>query len=161
MSSFYKLASQMLDMCRSTEYFNNASINSVNNLKVDVAKYLQAVLKKCLNFQDELLLSCLNLIVNIPNQFLDDGGLLLAHLPAVMDQVFQLGLSVLPLADKGLDAVSRWMDHCGQDAMGPVLEKVIPRLRSFLATDYDVPSLDGAELRPELEKRKIKRGPLR
>ena len=83
MSSFYKLASQLLDMCNSTEHFNR-----VNNLKVDVAKYLQAVLKKCLNFQDELLLSCLNLIVNIPNQFLDDDGLLLDHLPAVMDQVF-------------------------------------------------------------------------
>jgi len=148
-SSFYKLANQLLLNSGKIHYFKNSS-----PCLDDVSKYLKEVHKKCLNFHDELLLSCLTLIVSIPNEFLNS---ILPDLPVVMEQVFHLGLSVLPLADKGLDAMHRWLQHCGQELMGPVLDKVIPKLRFFLSTDFDT----AEEVEAETEKRKIQRGPIR
>jgi hypothetical protein len=147
-SSFYKLANQLLLIGEKLNYFKKEKGMSCIE---DVGKYLKEVQKKCLNFQDELLLSCLTLIVNIPKEFLDT---ILPDLPIVMEQVFHLGLSVLPLADKGLDAMHRWLHHAGQQTMGPVLDKVIPKLRFFLSTDFDITE-DSNDV---TEKRKIQRG---
>ena len=89
--------------------------------------YLEDVLAKCYEFEQELLKSTLELVIGIPVKFVK---FLIVSMPRAIAKVFRLGQ--LDLAEKGIDALNKWCDSLGHKVMKPLLVAVIPHLKKFL-----------------------------
>ncbi len=68
-------------------------------------KFISEVLVRVQQYKDELLASCIELVLSVPNQFIQ-----LSQLVPAIQTAFKIGLSYLPLAQVGLDALERWLE---------------------------------------------------
>eukprot|EP01122_Echinamoeba_exundans_P008707 TRINITY_DN2938_c0_g1_i1.p1 TRINITY_DN2938_c0_g1~~TRINITY_DN2938_c0_g1_i1.p1 ORF type:complete len:1088 (+),score=237.19 TRINITY_DN2938_c0_g1_i1:85-3348(+) len=98
-----------------------------------VNKFIREVLARMRQYKDELLGSCLQLVLSVPREFID-----VENLVAPLQTAFRLGLAYLPLCEIGLDALEYWLRVKRNDVLR-ALPKILPSLSEYL-------SMSGAQL---------------
>jgi DNA-dependent protein kinase catalytic subunit len=98
-----------------------------------VNKFIREVLARMRQYKDELLGSCLQLVLSVPREFIDVDNLV-----APLQTAFRLGLAYLPLCEIGLDALEYWLRVKRNDVLR-ALPKILPSLSEYL-------SMSGAHL---------------
>ena len=114
--------------------------NSTNSL---IVSFLSEVAEMTPSFQEELQLSCFQLILETPESCLEA---LLPSLPPVISSLLQLSTSLLWLAEVTLTRLLGWLDLLGEEKMDPVLRAALPLLKPHLATNYASLIVEGKEL---------------
>ncbi|KAF9401271.1 hypothetical protein BGX21_002182 [Mortierella sp. AD011] len=150
-SGFYKMFATCLQVCQSISLFQQKSgpkSKKTDSEPVDTQraaalfqKYIREVLARLEQYKDDLLASCLQLVLSSPSALTDSSSII----PPIQ-LALKLGLGYLPLATVGLDAIERWIDIVDDDD-DSWLSQVLPCLNEYLmvqvtvAGDSDV--LDG------------------
>ena len=107
-----------------------------------VVSFLSEVAEMTPSFQEELQLSCFQLILETPESCLED---LLPSLPPLISSLLCLSTSLLWLAEITLTRLLRWLDLLGEEKMDAVLRTALPLLRPHLATNYASLIVEGKE----------------
>ena len=113
--------------------------NSTNSL---IVSFLSEVAEMTPSFQEELQLSCFQLILETPASCLEA---LLPSLPPVISSLLCLSTSLLWLAEITLTRLLEWLDLLGEEKMDAVLRAALPLLRPHLATNYSSLIVEGKE----------------
>ncbi|KAF9585083.1 hypothetical protein BGW38_003973, partial [Lunasporangiospora selenospora] len=145
-SGFYKMFSNCLQVCESTNLFSSTPKPGVlEDGQVDVAraavlfkKYIREVMARLEQYKDDLLASCLQLVLSSPIALTDS----LSVIPPIQ-LALKLGLGFFPLASVGLDAIERWIDNSGQDQEG-WFSQVLPSLNEYLMVQISASEGDSA-----------------
>ena len=131
-SAWYKIARTLL------KEFSHLD-TSTNSL---VVSFLSDVAEKTPSFQEELQLSCFQLILETPSFCLEA---VLPSLPPVVSSLLNLSSSLLWLAEITLVRLLEWLDQFGEEKMEAVLCAALPLLRPHLATNYASLIVEGKE----------------
>ena len=131
-SAWYKMARTLLKE-------GTHSDKSTNSL---VVSFLSEVSEMTPSFQEELQLSCFQLILETPSSCLEA---LLPSLPPVISSLLCLSTSLLWLAEITLTRLLGWLDQLGEEKMDAVLRVALPLLRPHLATNYSSLIVEGKE----------------
>lgn len=99
-----------------------------------VSAYFTEVMDRVDGSQEELRLSCFQLLLELPVSCVEG---LVGRLAEVLPSILRLGLSLLHLAAAALTSLLHWLEHLGEERLGPVLTAAMPLLATFLATDYE------------------------
>ncbi|KAF9954135.1 hypothetical protein BGZ65_004221, partial [Modicella reniformis] len=139
-SGFYKIFATCLQVCQSTSYFHpqgtveklikkeDEPIN-IQRAATLFKKYIREVLARLEQYKDDLLASCLHLVLSSPSALTDSDCII-----APIQLALKLGLGYLPLATVGLDAVERWIDIVDHD-QDYWFSRVLPSLNEYLMVD--------------------------
>ncbi|XP_065898419.1 DNA-dependent protein kinase catalytic subunit-like isoform X2 [Dysidea avara] len=152
-SGFYKLLSITMVMCRKMDYFKEMNDVDPDSMETDApvaigntekqlcfslfSKFVKEVLVRMRQYKDELLSSCLQLLLSLPRQLVQVD---IAALIPALQVAFRLGLSYLPLAMTGIEALEQWSRDLESSVMMPHYKHVLPYLNDYLkssATDND------------------------
>ncbi|KAJ3092198.1 hypothetical protein HK102_009852 [Quaeritorhiza haematococci] len=156
-SGFYKLFGIGLSICAKTKFFDDALkpellglshegtdeelSNNVTSLQrscyILFTKYIKEVLVRMQQYKDELLASCIQVVLSIPKELVS-----VPDLVAPMQLALKLGLSYPPLANVALDALESWMAAMPYNAIRSSMKEILPGLSDYLLLDVD----DGLEL---------------
>ncbi|XP_030325674.1 DNA-dependent protein kinase catalytic subunit isoform X4 [Strigops habroptila] len=137
-SGFYKLLSVTMKIARKIKYFEGVSPRSLKKCPEDpekrscfalFVKFGKEVAAKMKQYKDELLASCLNFLLSLPHDIIMLD--IKAYIPALQN-TFKLGLSCIPMADLGLDALEDWSAHIPRHIMQPYYKDVLPLLDGYL-----------------------------
>uniref|UniRef100_A0A672TUE1 DNA-dependent protein kinase catalytic subunit n=1 Tax=Strigops habroptila TaxID=2489341 RepID=A0A672TUE1_STRHB len=136
-SGFYKLLSVTMKIARKIKYFEGVSPRSLKKCPEDPEKRSCFALfvkfgkevTKMKQYKDELLASCLNFLLSLPHDIIMLD--IKAYIPALQN-TFKLGLSCIPMADLGLDALEDWSAHIPRHIMQPYYKDVLPLLDGYL-----------------------------
>ncbi|XP_023014378.2 DNA-dependent protein kinase catalytic subunit [Leptinotarsa decemlineata] len=139
-SGFYKLLSFSLKIARNLELFSthpdqdigystSARGPDVDNCQTTLSTFLALLLNKMPEFKDELLISCLQVLLGTPVVVIKDA---LPSCVVPLINVFEVGRSYLPLARMGLRTLEYWQENIEPEVLEPILMKIIPSLDSFL-----------------------------
>ncbi|KAF9955057.1 hypothetical protein BGZ72_004086 [Mortierella alpina] len=136
-SGFYKMFATCLQVCQSISLFNTTvetgPLVKAEDELVDTQraaalfrKYIREVLARLEQYKDDLLASCLHLVLSSPSALTDSTSII-----APIQLALKLGLGYFPLASIGLDAIERWIDIVSgdQDAW---FGQVLPPLNDYL-----------------------------
>ncbi|XP_072167838.1 DNA-dependent protein kinase catalytic subunit-like [Diadema setosum] len=93
------------------------------------SKFSKEVLVRLKQYKDDLLASCLFLILSLPHQVVRSQ--LQDVVPAVK-MCFKLGLSYHPLAEAGLSAIQTWMQFIPADVLSSHYPAILPLLDGYL-----------------------------
>ncbi|XP_068093458.1 DNA-dependent protein kinase catalytic subunit isoform X2 [Hyperolius riggenbachi] len=146
-SGFYRLLSVAMKNAKKLKYFEGANPKSSRWCPDDpeklacfslFAKFGKEVSAKMKQFKDELLASCLTLILSLPHDIIMLD--MKAYIPS-LQSAFKLGLSCPPLADAALDALENWSSRIPQSDMQPFYKDILPSLDGYLTSSS---SEDGA-----------------
>uniref|UniRef100_A0A672TW27 DNA-dependent protein kinase catalytic subunit n=1 Tax=Strigops habroptila TaxID=2489341 RepID=A0A672TW27_STRHB len=156
-SGFYKLLSVTMKIARKIKYFEGVSPRSLKKCPEDpekrscfalFVKFGKEVAAKMKQYKDELLASCLNFLLSLPHDIIMLD--IKAYIPALQN-TFKLGLSCIPMADLGLDALEDWSAHIPRHIMQPYYKDVLPLLDGYLknstSTGTNSPSLEAVRIR--------------
>ncbi|KAG0369575.1 hypothetical protein BGZ54_009551 [Gamsiella multidivaricata] len=136
-SGFHKMFATCLQVCQSISLFQ-PKVKSEKHTKVEdepvdaqraavlFQKYIREVLARLEQYKDDLLASCLHLVLSSPAALMDSESII-----APIQLALKLGLSYFPLASVGLDAIERWIDivEHEHDAW---FSQVLPCLNEYL-----------------------------
>ncbi|CAN8029859.1 unnamed protein product [Ixodes persulcatus] len=128
-SGFYKVVATSIGICERSSYFEQPSGEAVACLRL-VSGLLRDVLGRLQQLKDDLLASCLVLVLGTPLALVREHAR--ALVPAV-GMALQQGLSYLPLAKASLDALRRWEKQLPADVADDVFRQVLPGLCPYLA----------------------------
>ncbi|XP_022110985.1 DNA-dependent protein kinase catalytic subunit-like isoform X2 [Acanthaster planci] len=153
-SGFYKLLTVCMNICTQIQFFKCIKPSDLSSqedsMDIDLnfssssscvsasdrcicftlfAKFSKEVLVRLKQYKDDLLASCLLLVLSLPHEIVQAE---VAHLVPALQMTFQLGLSYLPLAETGLEALERWMLHLLPDSLQPHLKVILPLLDGYL-----------------------------
>ncbi|KAF9159945.1 hypothetical protein DFQ26_006027, partial [Actinomortierella ambigua] len=116
-SGFYKMFATCLRVCQQIDLFSTLStVDTTEEIKVETAevdvrlaatlfkKYIEEVLARLEQYKDDLLASCLQLVLSSPPQLVSQRDIV-----GPIQMALRLGLSYLPLASVGFDAIERWL----------------------------------------------------
>ncbi|KAI8501204.1 hypothetical protein Bbelb_212990, partial [Branchiostoma belcheri] len=124
-SGFYKLLSVCMTICTKVKYFKDldTKLLSFSEESMDTEgrdrpsegqacftlfrKFVKEVLVRLKQYKDDLLASCLLLVLSLPHQIVQSE---ISTLVPALQTTFRLGLSYLPLAHAGLDALESSSD---------------------------------------------------
>ncbi|XP_075350728.1 DNA-dependent protein kinase catalytic subunit isoform X2 [Mycteria americana] len=157
-SGFYKLLSVTMKIAKKIKYFEGVSPKSLRKCPEDpekrscfalFVKFGKEVTAKMKQYKDELLASCLNFLLSLPHDIIMLD--ITAYIPALQN-AFKLGLSCIPMADLGLDALEDWSAHIPRHIMQPHYKDVLPLLDCYLKT-----STSTVESQNNWEVRKLSR----
>ncbi|XP_075703736.1 DNA-dependent protein kinase catalytic subunit-like, partial [Rhinoderma darwinii] len=146
-SGFYRLLSIVMRNAKKLKYFEGVSPKSTGKCLQNSEKFScfalflkfgKEVSSKMKQFKDELLASCLTLLLSLPHDIIMLD--MKAYIPA-LQTAFKLGLSFPPLAVAGLDALEHWSSRIPPDIMEPFYKDVLPCLDGYLT---DTSSTDGS-----------------
>ncbi|KAI8840789.1 hypothetical protein BJ741DRAFT_561343 [Chytriomyces cf. hyalinus JEL632] len=142
-SGFYKLFGSVLLLCEKLCFF--AKTNERDAMDVDrpesnanqlcqelFSKYLSEVLLKMRQFKDDLLVSCLKMVLASPSELTSIANLCL---PIV--ESLKMGLSYTPLAVVALDAMESWRTKTESKVMLKAYEKILPSFHDYLILDFE------------------------
>lgn len=90
------------------------------------SKYIKELIIRLRQYKDELLGSCLQLVLSMPHQFVE----VTTYLPC-LQIAFKMGLGYLPLSEIGLDAVEYWHEHKKTEFLAN-LSNILPFMNDFL-----------------------------
>ena len=122
-----------------------------------VVSFLSEVAEMTPSFQEELQLSCFQLILETPSSCLEA---LLPSLPPVISSLLCLSTSLLWLAEITLTRLTCWLDLLGEEKMDAVLRAALPLLRPHLSTNYASLIVEGKEptTAPKKGQKRVKAG---
>ncbi|XP_056377813.1 DNA-dependent protein kinase catalytic subunit isoform X2 [Hyla sarda] len=151
-SGFYSLLSIVMKNAKKLKYFEGVSPKSSVKFPQSkekcscfalFLKFGKEVSSKMKQFKDELLASCLTLILSLPHEIIMHD--IKAYIPS-LQTAFKLGLSFPPLANAGLDALEDWSSRIPPDHMEPHYKDILPSLDGYLtdtsSTDESLNALD-------------------
>ncbi|KAG0205959.1 hypothetical protein BGX33_007637 [Mortierella sp. NVP41] len=150
-SGFYKMFATCLQVCQSISLFKEGAAlhrhvkvegGSVDNQRAAALfqKYIREVLARLEQYKDDLLASCLHLVLSSPAALTDSNSII-----APIQLALKLGLGYFPLASIGLDAVERWINIVDQDQHS-WFGQVLPCLNEYLLVQVPASGEgDGAE----------------
>ncbi|KAF9965129.1 hypothetical protein BGZ70_005357 [Mortierella alpina] len=136
-SGFYKMFATCLQVCQSISLFAEAgkadSYIKAEDELVDhqrtaalFSKYIREVLARLEQYKDDLLASCLHLVLSSPSALTNSTSII-----APIQLALKLGLGYFPLASIGLDAIERWIDIVSGD-QDTWFGQVLPPLNDYL-----------------------------
>ncbi|KAF9419367.1 hypothetical protein BGZ94_009435, partial [Podila epigama] len=147
-SGFYKMFATCLQVCEATQLF--APTTNESDVKTEVLspvelqrtislfkKYVAEVMARLEQYKDDLLGSCLQLVLSSPSALTDAYSVI----PPIQIAL-KLGLGHFPLASIGLDAIERWMKIVDQDDE-TWFKRVLPSLDEYLKVH--VPSTNDSD----------------
>ncbi|KAF9439193.1 hypothetical protein BGZ76_009365 [Entomortierella beljakovae] len=149
-SGFYKMFATCLQVSQSISLFKGKDGSISKELDTELIdthrtatlfrKYIREVLARLEQYKDDLLASCLHLVLSSPSALTDSRSII----PPIQ-LALKLGLGYLPLATVGLDAIERWIDVVDHDH-DSWLDEVLPCLNEYLMVHVGGASeSDGAE----------------
>ncbi|XP_064405997.1 DNA-dependent protein kinase catalytic subunit-like isoform X2 [Halichondria panicea] len=153
-SGFYKLLGVALKMCSTLNYFQDipdqetdGDIAMETDSKGDdrrdcfilFRKFVREVLVRMKQYKEELLVSCLQLLLSLPKEIVQ---LEISSLVPALQTTFKLGLSYLPLASTGLSALEKWAGQLSPSLLHPPLRAVLPYLDEYLKTNANSTECD-------------------
>ncbi|KAI8794714.1 DNA-dependent protein kinase catalytic subunit, partial [Biomphalaria glabrata] len=97
-----------------------------------IKKFTKEVLVRMKQYRDELLAACLSLTLALPEEIIQDQ---MANIVPAIQTTFIMGLSYLPLANIGLDALQYWSDNLPASLIEPYYAEIMPYLDAYLRTD--------------------------
>ncbi|KAM6216536.1 DNA-dependent protein kinase catalytic subunit isoform 2-T2 [Rhynchocyon petersi] len=139
-SGFYKLLSVVVTNAKKIKYFRDVSPKGLKYSSEDAEKYScfallakfgKEVSIKMKQYKDELLASCLTLILSLPHSIIELD--MKAYVPA-LQMAFKLGLSCPPLAEVGLNALEEWSVNISKYVIQPYYKDILPCLDGYLKT---------------------------
>jgi DNA-dependent protein kinase catalytic subunit len=145
-SGFYKLLGTCLTLCKKIGYFQG--VEGVKGASSSVAmetdestermtcymlfrKFIREVVVRMKQYKDDLLVSCLQLLLSLPNELVKPE---FSNLVPALQMTFKLGLSYLPLAKAGLAALQAWSSHLPPSVVNPHFRGILPALDDYLKT---------------------------
>ncbi|XP_039235694.1 DNA-dependent protein kinase catalytic subunit isoform X2 [Pipra filicauda] len=143
-SGFYKLLSVTMKIAKRIKYFEGVSPMSLRKCPEDpekrscfalFVKFGKEVSAKMKQYKDELLASCLIFLLSLPHDIIMLD--IKAYIPA-LQTAFKLGLSCIPVADLGLDALEDWSAHIPRHMMQPYYKDVLPLLDGYLKSSTSI-----------------------
>ncbi|KAH9256771.1 hypothetical protein BASA81_005065 [Batrachochytrium salamandrivorans] len=96
------------------------------------SSHIIQVLNRMGLFKDELLNSCLSMVLSTPTSIVS-----VLKLKDAMCRALTLGISYAPLAVVALDTLKRWIKRVDCDTMHQVLSHVLPHLAEYLVADTE------------------------
>ncbi|KAG0293742.1 hypothetical protein BGZ96_002384 [Linnemannia gamsii] len=149
-SGFYKMFAACLQVCQKTALFKSTYTsdrrvkNEGESVEVQRAaalfqKYIREVLARLEQYKDELLASCLHLVLSSPSALTDSKSII-----APIQLALKLGLGYFPLASIGLDAVERWIEIVDRE-QNLWFAQVLPCLNEYLLVQLPTGDSDGVE----------------
>ncbi|XP_067044034.1 DNA-dependent protein kinase catalytic subunit-like isoform X2 [Acropora muricata] len=150
-SGFYKLLEVCMKICEKLSFFKYTNTDKLddNNEELDMEivdksdrrtcfdlfrKFMKEVLVRIQQYKDDLLVSCLRLVLSLPLKLVK---LDVASLVPAVKLTFKLGLSYTPLAQAGLDALQKWSASLPTELLNPHLSEVLPCLDCYLKSSAD------------------------
>ncbi|XP_066140487.1 DNA-dependent protein kinase catalytic subunit-like [Euwallacea fornicatus] len=149
-SGFYKLLACGLKISNSLRLFEegNLTLNQdMVNCKETLSKFLTYLLHKMKQFKDELLISCLKVLLESPVVVVKP---LLPDCVGIFITIFEVGRSYLPLATIGLTTLENWQQCMDKTEFEQFLLQVVPSLDSYLRSK----SLGGLTQVATIEKKR-------
>ncbi|XP_032559787.1 DNA-dependent protein kinase catalytic subunit isoform X2 [Chiroxiphia lanceolata] len=143
-SGFYKLLSVTMKIAKMIKYFEGVSPMSLRKCPEDpekrscfalFVKFGKEVSAKMKQYKDELLASCLIFLLSLPHDIIMLD--IKAYIPA-LQTAFKLGLSCIPMADLGLDALEDWSAHIPRHMMEPYYKDILPLLDGYLKSSTSI-----------------------
>ncbi|KAF7267164.1 hypothetical protein GWI33_019585 [Rhynchophorus ferrugineus] len=156
-SGFYKLLSLMLNIGNNLKLFTEEK-EEIKNCREILMNFVPKLIRKMKQFKDELLISCLRVLVEIPATLIEP---FLDECIGLFKTVFELGRSYIPLANLGLTALEQWQKVMPKEDFDDFAVNIVPYLDSYLRSvslghltkaDYKTKSRKTAQ---KLNKRKI------
>ncbi|XP_074649158.1 DNA-dependent protein kinase catalytic subunit-like [Tubulanus polymorphus] len=158
-SGFYKLLATCLTICTKMHYFKGVNktteeersnlmdtddnedcktgpSNSAEKVAAFVlfSKFAKEVLARMKQYKDDLLAACLLYILALPVEIV---SVEISQIVPALETAFEIGLSYLPLAAAGLDALERWSNRLPSAVMKPYYKSILPRLDCYLSSPMD------------------------
>lgn len=156
-SGFYKLLAVIMKLATKLTYFKDIDVVQVNisevqdrNMKeriicfILMKKFTKEVLVQMKQYKDDLLASCLILVLSLPAELIANQ---LKDLVPAAQLALSLGVSYLPLAIIGMDALEYWSKILPTEVLQPIYPDILPYLDSYLRSSEkgaDDVSLDPA-----------------
>ncbi|KAF9986247.1 hypothetical protein BGZ75_002051 [Mortierella antarctica] len=160
-SGFYKMFATCLQVCQSISLFAGAiqtgpafkaedELVDTKRAAALFRKYIREVLARLEQYKDDLLASCLHLVLSSPSALTDSTSII-----APIQLALKLGLGYFPLASIGLDAIERWIDIVNGDQES-WFGRVLPPLNDYLMVqDTSVDEKDEADTFAVKSKKRI------
>ncbi|CAG8511510.1 8195_t:CDS:10 [Diversispora eburnea] len=149
-SGFYKMVGSCLKICESIQYFTG-----VKNLDIEMenvtqsqflpsttsmqrvsyflySKFIKEVCARLVQYKDDLLASCLRLVLSVPKELLNINDLVSPICIAL-----KLGQSYQPLTNIGLDVIEKIVDLKGPQDLSKWLGQILPFLNDYLLVKAD------------------------
>ncbi|KAJ3073015.1 hypothetical protein HDU98_002395 [Podochytrium sp. JEL0797] len=143
-SGFYKIFGVMLGITEKLEYFRGREVNEMDHDALPESSdsksssialfstYIEEVLLKMRQFKDDLLVSCLKMVLSSPLELTRIESLCLPIIESL-----KMGLSYTPLAAVALDAIESWAKKRDRKELNPAYARVLPSLNDYLMLDLD------------------------
>ncbi|XP_070379748.1 DNA-dependent protein kinase catalytic subunit-like isoform X1 [Dermacentor albipictus] len=128
-SGFYKALAVCFQICEKSSYFESGS-NEAKTCLCLVSSFVQETMGRLQQFKDDLLASCLELVLRAPSPTAQEQAI--TRVPA-LKMALQQGLSFLPLAKSTLDTLQLWERRLPADMADSCLRKVLPGLCPYLS----------------------------
>ncbi|EDO34282.1 predicted protein [Nematostella vectensis] len=142
-SGFYKLLEVCMKICKRLRFFQYevtaddmeiVDTSDCTNCFILFRKFIKEVLIKMKQFKEDLLSSCLSLVLSLPYEIV---AVDVAAIVPALELTFKLGLSYLPLAQAGLAALEEWNASLPGDVLRRHLRNILPYLDGYLKSATD------------------------
>ncbi|PRP75851.1 DNA-dependent protein kinase subunit [Planoprotostelium fungivorum] len=139
-SGFYKLFTTLLNASREHAYFSTTPDDimvteeregKIRMCSVLFSRYIKEVIGRIDQFKDELLSSCIQLVLSSPHQVVP-----ISQLIPAMRAAFRFGLNYIPLAKIGIDTMKRWISD-DYEQMKVHLSAILPLMEAYLLINVD------------------------
>ncbi|XP_044259527.1 DNA-dependent protein kinase catalytic subunit-like [Tribolium madens] len=127
-SGFYKLLSFCLKICKDISYFNCSS-EDATMCHLTLTKFLTSLLNKTQQFTGDLLIACLQVLLEYPILIIKD---MLTACTSSFRTIFYVGRTSINLTHLALETLEYWQNEIDSDDFEPFLKKIIPQLDSYL-----------------------------
>ncbi|XP_042208389.1 DNA-dependent protein kinase catalytic subunit-like [Homarus americanus] len=128
-SAHYTAITTVLSCTQRTYYFKKHEDPEVGTVIHLIKSYIRELLQRCRQFRDQLLASCLTLILKLPLCIVID---IFPQLVSPLQMALQLGISYLPLAEVCVSALQVWIRQLPHDTLHQNLPLVLPLLLPYL-----------------------------
>ncbi|XP_069947778.1 DNA-dependent protein kinase catalytic subunit isoform X2 [Cherax quadricarinatus] len=128
-SAHYTAITTVLSCTHLTHFFKKKEEPEVESVIHLLTSYIRELLQRCRQYRDQLLASCLTLILKLPLRIVQD---IFPQLAAALQMALQLGVSYLPLADVCVSALQVWTEQLPHDMLQQHLPLVMPLLLPYL-----------------------------
>ncbi|CAF1316968.1 unnamed protein product [Adineta steineri] len=113
-----------------TDINENEQVSSVCTL---VRRFAHEVLSRQKQYRDDLLISCLQLIMSLPSECIDYD--FADYVPAIQ-LALSIGLTYLPLAEQTINSLERWSQSTSLN-LPNFYDQILPYLDDFLRLSHD------------------------
>ncbi|CAM4805641.1 unnamed protein product [Rotaria magnacalcarata] len=148
-SGVYRFATFVMNICLKLDYFksNRATTGAeIEMMEIDineneqiqaacglVRRFAHEVLSRQKQYCDDLLVSCLQLIISLPSDCIDYD--FADYVPAIQIAL-SIGLTYLPLAEQTINSLERWSQSTSLN-LPNFYSQILPYLDDFLRLSYD------------------------